>query len=268
VVIRPINRNSPIPLYYQLQEILKEEIEHGRWKTGDVIPSEAQLTAFYGVSRTVIRKALDILEGDGQVYRVKGKGTMIARRKFMYEAVAHSESQSKIGAQVPPQLAKLIEIRRVPVGGHVGRLLGLDPSHEVFEFAVAHSIHGSPISLGQIFIRTDASKALARIADQGLSPELQEGGPEALVQLSDRYGLRVTESRLTVEATVANEFESEILRIAVKTPVFLLTSVDYLSNGRPIGFTRTVVRSDYFQFSVVVRRAKGSSGGILESKAR
>jgi hypothetical protein len=62
---RPIDRSSPVPYYYQLQEILKEEIERGRWGPGDMLPSEAEICALFGISRTAIRKALDVLESDG-----------------------------------------------------------------------------------------------------------------------------------------------------------------------------------------------------------
>src|SRR5438046_1912305 len=85
--VRPIDRSSPVPYYYQLQEILKEEIERGRWGPGDMLPSEAEISVMFGVSRTAIRQALDVLGSDGQIYRVKGKGTIVARQKFRHEAV-------------------------------------------------------------------------------------------------------------------------------------------------------------------------------------
>src|SRR5262245_34502139 len=79
--LRELDPTSPVPLYYQLQEILKEGIEAGRWAPGTTIPSEAQLASMFGISRTVIRKALDILEGDAQVVRIKGKGTVVTEAK-------------------------------------------------------------------------------------------------------------------------------------------------------------------------------------------
>src|SRR5436189_959169 len=120
--VRPIDRSSPVPYYYQLQEILKEEIEQGRWATGDLIPSEAELASMFGVSRTVIRKALDVLEADGQVYRVKGKGTLVARPKFRYEAVAAAEEWARGAPAISPTLSRVVNARQVPVGAHIGRL--------------------------------------------------------------------------------------------------------------------------------------------------
>ncbi len=83
---RAIDRATPIPFYYQLQEILKEEIERGTWRSGDLLPSEAQLERRFGVSRTVVRQALDVLQADGQISRVKGKRSMVTEPKFRWEA--------------------------------------------------------------------------------------------------------------------------------------------------------------------------------------
>ena len=67
-----LDRMSFVPLYYQLQEILKEEIESGLWQPGDRLPSEPTLARRFGVSRVVVRQALAILEDDRQISRVRG----------------------------------------------------------------------------------------------------------------------------------------------------------------------------------------------------
>lgn len=253
VTMRPIDRAGLIPYYYQLQEILKEEIEAGRWAPGDLIPSEGELASIFGVSRTVIRKALDILEGDGQVIRVKGKGTIVARPKFRYDAIATAQEWSK-GSVANPSLLKVIDVRRVPVGGHVGRVLSIPPTSEVVELSFVQSVDDSPASLSQMYLRMDASPGLADLdLNNELSPPLVEGGPEALTQLSALYGLSITTSHVTVEATVVNEFEAEVLGVRPKTPVFLLSSVDSGTDGTPVAFTRTVARSDHFRFSVMIK---------------
>lgn len=253
--VRPIDRSSPVPYYYQLQEILKEEIERGRWGPGDMLPSEAEISALFGISRTAIRKALDVLESDGQIYRVKGKGTIVARQKFRYEAVAAAENWIRADAVGRPTLHAVVEARRVTAGGHVGRLLQIDPQAEVFELMLAHAVGGHPTSLDQMFLRMDASPALAAVASEpeGL-PRLDVGGHNAVAQLAVRYGLAITQSQVTVEATRVNEFESEQLGIRLDTPVFLLSSVDLRADGLPAAFTRSIARSDTFRFSVVIRR--------------
>lgn len=256
---RYIDQSSVIPFYYQLQEILKEEIEQGRWKSGELLPSESELTQTYGVSRTVIRKSLDILEGDGQVVRIKGKGTIVARPKFEYEALEWPQATATRRGQLPASLAKVIEVRTVAAGSPVGKLFDLDPLEVVFQLHFLHSIREVPTSLSQMLLRTDASPALAALAAEGQVPMLREGGSEAVSQLTDQYDLGITESQLTIEATVVSDFESDLLRIGSGAPVFLLTTIDLNDDGAAIAFTRTIARSDQFRFSATVRRVRESS---------
>ncbi|HLA81205.1 MAG TPA: GntR family transcriptional regulator, partial [Thermoleophilia bacterium] len=72
-------RSKGIPLYYQVMRSLKEDILSGRFGSEDKLPSEAELTQVFKVSRVVVRQALKILEGEGLIVRIKGKGTFVAK---------------------------------------------------------------------------------------------------------------------------------------------------------------------------------------------
>jgi GntR family transcriptional regulator len=244
-----LDRDSPVPFYYQLQEALKQALEHGRWAPGELLPSEAELEAAYGVSRTVIRKALDVLEGDGQIYRVKGKGAVVAPPKFRYEAVAAAREWMSPDLGSGAMLWKLIHVAAVPAGTYLARVLHTAATGEVWELVFVSAVAGVPVSLSQMYLRRDASPELG---DAG-APAIDEDGPDVLVQLQSRYGVRLNESEITVESTRANEFEAEQLGIADGTPVFLLSARSTSVSGAPVAFTRTVVRSDHFRFSVVIR---------------
>ena len=88
----PLDRSSFVPLYYQLQEVLKEQIESGTWTTGEALPSEPELARRFGVSRVVVRQALAILEDDRQIVRIKGRGTFVAEPKLDARAGGLSRS--------------------------------------------------------------------------------------------------------------------------------------------------------------------------------
>jgi GntR family transcriptional regulator len=255
-----LDRNSPVPFYYQLQEILKQELESGRWAPGELLPSEAELEAAFGVSRTVIRKALDVLEGDGQVHRVKGKGTVVAPPKFRYEAVAAARQWMSRDLDAGAVLWKLIHVSSVPAGGYLARLLRVAPMDEVWELVYVSAVAGVPVSLSQMYLRRDASKELEAASRAGEPPMIEEDGPDVLGQLQARYGLRLRESDITVESTKVNEFEADQLGIGHDTPVFLLSMRSTSVTDVPVAFTRTVVRSDHFRFSVAIRHDADGAG--------
>ena len=75
-----INREVPIPYYYQLEGLLRQQILGGIWQAGQQVPSEKQLCEFYAVSRTTVRQAVSHLVGEGLLYHVKGKGTFVRKR--------------------------------------------------------------------------------------------------------------------------------------------------------------------------------------------
>ncbi len=73
-----IDRNSPIPLYYQLKQIVLEHIKQRTWKPGDMIPSEQELQDVHNVSRTTVRQTLADLVNEGHLVRQQGRGTFVA----------------------------------------------------------------------------------------------------------------------------------------------------------------------------------------------
>lgn len=248
---RSIDRSSPIPLYYQLQEILKEEIEHGRWKPGETIPSEAELAAIFGISRTVIRNALDILEGDGQVIRIKGKGTIVAEPKVWHEALAAATEFAK-GASASKRvvLSELVEAKTSMIGRQLGHVLGLPASALAYLLTCVHTVAGTPVSLNQMFLRPDASPDLQSLYDQDRVPELIVGGAELTDQLAAHYSVEIGTSEVIVEATRANDYESGLLGVAARTPVFLVSIVHRRVDDAPIAFTRMIARGDMYRFAV------------------
>ncbi|HUC08253.1 MAG TPA: GntR family transcriptional regulator, partial [Solirubrobacterales bacterium] len=75
---RRLDRNSDVPLYFQLAATIKVMLEVGDWEAGARFASEREIEEEFGVSRAVIRPALDLLVGDGAIYRIKGSGAFVA----------------------------------------------------------------------------------------------------------------------------------------------------------------------------------------------
>jgi multiple sugar transport system substrate-binding protein len=72
-----IDRNSPIPIYHQLQTLIREKIACGAWRPGDRIPTEHDLCEMYNISRSPVRQALSELAQEGVLVRRPGRGTFV-----------------------------------------------------------------------------------------------------------------------------------------------------------------------------------------------
>ena len=215
--------------------------------------TQAELANSLGISRTVIRKALDILEADGQIFRVKGRGTVVAPPKFRYEAVAAARQWLTHDMEKSAILWRLIHISVVRVGHQLSRVLRLTDDQELWEIVFASAVGGTQVSLSQLYLQSDASAQLRTLFARRELPQLVAGEADVLHQLSERYAVSFRNSDLTVESTLANQFEAEVLRLRKGTPMFLLSELDTGAHGQPLAFSRTVVRSDHFRFSVAIR---------------
>ena len=105
-----IDPNDFLPRYYQLANILRENISNGMYTAHQPIPSERQLESLYSVSRTTIRQAIDLLVRQGFLYREHGRGTFVSPQKLqkgISELTSFTEDMKQRGIE-PGQ--KILEI--------------------------------------------------------------------------------------------------------------------------------------------------------------
>src|ERR687890_1899597 len=77
-----LERNSPVPLYYQLAQYIEHAINAGDLAPGDRIENELSLTSRLGLSRPTARQAIQELVKKGLLVRKRGVGTQVVRSQF------------------------------------------------------------------------------------------------------------------------------------------------------------------------------------------
>jgi GntR family transcriptional regulator len=78
VLLVSVDHDAATPLWRQLADILRAQIQAGTLPPGRVIPSETTLMQQHGMARGTVRKAIDVLVDEGLVLRVQGRGTYVA----------------------------------------------------------------------------------------------------------------------------------------------------------------------------------------------
>lgn len=73
-----LSRKSGIPLYIQLKNQIRHQIETNAWRPGFQLPTERQLATLLGVSRNTVSMAYQELEAEGELVSYQGKGTFVA----------------------------------------------------------------------------------------------------------------------------------------------------------------------------------------------
>jgi DNA-binding GntR family transcriptional regulator len=72
-----VDHDAETPLWIQLADIIREQIQSGELAPGRVVPSETTLMQEHGLARGTVRKAIDALADEGLVNRVQGRGTFV-----------------------------------------------------------------------------------------------------------------------------------------------------------------------------------------------
>ena len=76
----------PQPRYLQIVQQLRDRIQNGEYPPNTRIPTENELSVSMGVSRPTVRQALNLLEQEGRLTRVKGSGTYVTEPKIQHES--------------------------------------------------------------------------------------------------------------------------------------------------------------------------------------
>jgi GntR family transcriptional regulator len=242
-----IDKNSYLPYYIQLKEILKGYIENGDWKSGSQIPSEPELCTIFDISRTVVRQALKELTYEGLLVREKGRGTFVAEPKINEGLIQELTGfyQDMTGRGLRP-VSHILKQQVVPASAKVANALRIPPGTQVIEIERLRFVNREPIVLVTTFLPYDRCPAL-------LEADLRHRSLYEFIE--QECGLYIDRGRRTIEAVPANEFEAQHLQVEKGSPLILLDSVSYLPDGTPIEYYRALHRGDRSRFEVeLVRR--------------
>ena len=150
-----IDKTSPVPFYQQIADLLEEEIENHRPLEDDCqLPSEHQLASLHGVSRTTIRRALDVLDRKGIIYREKGRGSFAAVRRVEHELtklVSTTEYMRQRGWSLE---TKMISLDRKAAPSRVAQGLELSQEDLIYKLRRVRVVEGEPAGLETAYLPT------------------------------------------------------------------------------------------------------------------
>lgn len=122
-----INRNSEVPCYSQLSQILLEQIRSGVLLPGGRLPTESVISKKYKLNRLTVRCAIERLAEEGMVYKIKGKGTFLAKTKIPYKVSKKTQfTTSILQAGLQPD-AILLDIYEIIAGDEYSKKLSAYP---------------------------------------------------------------------------------------------------------------------------------------------
>jgi len=204
---------------------------------GDAIPSERQLGIDLSVSRLTVRAALDELVREGYLVRRRGAGTFVAEPKVAKGIDITSFSDDMRARGLTPA-SRTIDLRTIPAGARLGRILHVSPSEPVVAVKRLRLADGEPMAIELLHVRSSLVPGLTAV-------DLEENSFYDL--LVSRWEVTIVGGTQTVEPTVTNDEESAALGVPLHSPALLFERVTRSATGDVVEYTSSTYRGDRYR---------------------
>jgi GntR family transcriptional regulator len=241
-----IDKNSPIPIYYQLEEYIKAQIHNGELQPDEAIPSERVYSEMFQISRMTIRQALTNLVNQGYLYRQKGKGTFVNIKKVEQQLQGMTGFTEDMLERGFTPGSKLLTFEIIEAGPQIASHLGLTEQDSVYKIIRVRLANNLPIALETTYLPVNLIKDLnEEIINHSLYQYIEE-----------KLSLDISEATQEIEAAVAKEAEIHHLEVEKGTPILLIARTSYLTNNTPFEYVKTAYRADRYKFVHTMQRKK------------
>ena len=244
-----LRKELGVPLYHQIQHLLRYRIHNGQYRPGTQIPSEHELSAELGVSRVTLREALRELVRDSLLVKIQGKGTFVSSNPPKRLApVRYTGFLEELQERVRKLRVTDADLAQVPAPPDVKKALQLDDAtSELTIIRRLRFIGDQPFSFTLNYLPTEIG-ARIRLKDLYSTPLLKI--------LQEDLKIPIVRAKETVAAAPADPETARRLAIPVLYPVLHMTRVMYTTGDKPFELVDIYYRADRYHYSVNLTRVK------------
>jgi DNA-binding GntR family transcriptional regulator len=236
----PLDRSSPVPLYFQVATRMQEQIENGRLPVGGRLENEVELADRLGVSRPTMRKAIAYLVERGMLVRRRGVGTQVVHPKVRrpVELTSLWDDLAKTG-RAPRTEVRSLEVG--PASESVAATLGLAAGLEVTTVERIRYAGDEPLAIMHNVVPVDVVR---------LDPEELQG--RGLYELLRAAGRMPRIASQVVGAKAASAVEARLLGDARGAPMLTMTRTAWDEGGRIVEYGSHVYRANRYSFELTL----------------
>jgi GntR family transcriptional regulator len=243
-----LERSNPLPLYYQLKEVLRQQIRAGHLAPHSAIPSEPELVARYHVSRATVRQALTELVHEGLLYRQHGKGTFVCEprvQQTLSELTSLSEDLRRRGKR-PGGLLLVSELVRGAEA--IRKILQLTDEEQAIRLERLRTSDDIPMAYEIDYLPYPRAGSIYQRAK-----EVADG---SLYSLMAGEGLSPYIAEQIIKAGKPSTRESELLKIQPDESGLRFACTTFDQTGMPIEYSETFFPGSRYEFYVTLRIAR------------
>ncbi|HEX6996296.1 MAG TPA: GntR family transcriptional regulator [Gammaproteobacteria bacterium] len=245
----PLNPRSPIPLYRQLADALREGIRRGEYPAGSRIPSEHELAARFGIGRPTVRQATELLIRQHLLTRRRGAGTFVCdppREVDLFSLAGTSAAFEEKGLDVKTRYLAPLELRQVPAAP--GNPFG---GRQAYSLSRVHRVGSEPILLEDIYLDADVFRGIDRF-------DLRSGSLSRIV--AEHYYLRPERVHQSFRIRTLKGPPARALQVTPAAPVLHVRRRLHFPRAGSAVYAELYCRTDRFEFSQTFSRSFDSPG--------
>lgn len=242
-------QNKLLPLYHQVEQLVRQRIAKQQYMAGAQIPSEHELCRELNVSRVTVRQALQELVREGTLLKVQGKGTFVAlSAPAALPPIKYSGTLDDLYQRVLQLDVVSVEASHMTVTPLLRSMLNLPEGEtELSCIRRVRHIKGEPFSYTVNYLPLSIGERVQLDALYTIP---------LLVILEDEMQIPILRAVETVEAAPADQDVARRLQIPVLYPVMHVSRVMYTEHERPFELVETFYRADKYQYSVSLSRVQ------------
>ena len=233
-----LKRDAPVPLYHQLKTALLREIEAGRWRPGDRLPTEDALIQRFAVSKITVRQALRDLAQLGYIRREQGRGTFVQGAPLEEGPRELKSFTSEMRAHGLLATSRVLEQGIVDASAEIAERLGIPEESPVFRLSRLRLADGEPMGLQTASIAMSLVPHIERLS-------FAEGSLYEV--LASRYALYPAGARETHQAVSMPDDIAPLLRAPAGSPALAAERLTRLGDGRPLEYAHSIMRGDRYR---------------------
>lgn len=242
--MRIVSKINPLPLYYQLKEILQEMIENEELKPGDMIPAERELCETQGVSRMTVNKAIMNLVNEGIVYREQGKGTFVSVPKEKQEISKLKGFTEEMEDKGVKSQTKILSFKVKLATKQIKKTLEMEEIQtQLIEVKRVRFSNDEPLAIETVWLPHNIFN--------DMTADMIEG--KSLYSIfRDEYGINPIKAKQTIEPIILNEYECNLLNQKPGSIALMFKRTTYTKEGTPIEYTNAIYRSDRYKYEIIL----------------
>jgi len=234
---------TSVPAYYRVASVLRGDIERGRWKVGEQMPTEVELVAHFAVSRNTVRQALNVLHARNLVTRQQGRGTFVAPHGLSHvigELKSLTEVLRERGFEPGTECVTVVVDPNPPVDA-VEHL----QSSVIWRVSRLRTADGRPFCNMSSWVPDEFGRRLTaqRVTQVG----------SLYLTLREDFGVLLSEATEIIRAEAATALDAGALAIRRAAPVIVIYRWVSDNRGRPVEYARAAAPGDRYQYLAKLR---------------